>query len=164
MPWHRALITLVLGCTLPLTSWAQSGISCAAGISPGVLAFGQYSPLAPGGISMLLGEAVVTCTNARTNPTESIKIRAAISAGGGTVAQRQMTSAGSPIPLLYNLFQDGSYTTVWSDSTGGPGIDLIVPRGESRQLRLPVFGRVPGSQGGVRPGAYSDALVLTVRY
>ncbi len=165
MSWHRALITLALGAGLPLMSSAQSGISCGAGMSPGVLAFGTYSPLAPGGISMLLGEVVVSCTNTRTNPTENLKIRAGISAGSsGSVAQRQMTSASSPVPLLYNLFQDASYTTLWTDSTGGSGINLTVPQGESRQLKLPVFGRVPGNQGGVRPGAYSDALVLTVRY
>lgn len=164
MSWYRALIALLLGAIPPAAS-AQSGISCGTQLSPAVLAFGTYSPLAPGGIAMLLGEIVISCTNTRTNPTESIKVRAAISAGAsGSTAQRQMVSASSPVPLLYNLFQDAGYTTVWTDSLGGSGIDLNVPRGGSAQMKLPVFGRVPASQSGVRPGAYVDSLVLTVRY
>ena len=134
-------------------------------MSPGILSFGTYSPLAAGDLAMMLGEAVVTCSNSRTNPTEIVKVRAAISAGSsGSVAQRQMVSAASPVPLLYNLYQDGSYTSVWTDSLGGGGIDLTVLRGGSAQLRLPVFGRVPSRQSTVRPGAYSDSLVLTIRY
>jgi spore coat protein U-like protein len=165
MSWHRALIALVLGALLPLVSSAQSGIACGTQMSPGVLAFGNYSPLAPGGIAMLLGEVVVTCTNTRTNPTENVKVRSAISAGSsGSVAQRQMVSGSSPVPLLYNLYQDGSYTNLWTDSLGGSGVELNVPRGGTAQLRLPVFGRVPANQSGARPGSYVDALVLTVRY
>jgi spore coat protein U-like protein len=164
MSRHPSLIALAILAAAPAVH-AQSGISCSSQISPGQLAFGNYSPLAAGGVSLLLGEVVVACTNSRSAPPETVRVRAAISAGSsGTVARRRMNSTPGGSTLAYNLYQDAAYTALWTDQLGGPGYTLIVPRGRSAQLRLPVFGRIPGGQSSARPAAYSDALVLTVRY
>lgn len=160
-----ALTTTLLALAAAGAAQAQVGISCASQMSPGVLAFGTYVPLAAGGNAGLLGEIVVNCTNARNNPTSLVQVRTGISAGqSGSVAQRRMSAGGSSTPLLYNLYQDAAYSQVWTDAIGGPGYDLQVLPGTSAQLRLPVFGRIPGRQTNVAPGQYSDALVLTVRY
>jgi spore coat protein U-like protein len=163
MSGHRTVALLLA--LLPLGAAAQAGIGCSAAVSPGVLAFGSYSPLQTGSVALLLGEVVVRCSNSRSTPPDSIQIRAGISAGtSGTVAQRQMRTAGSAVPLLYNLYRDAGYSQVWSDGLGGPGIRLPLPPGASNELRLAVFGRIPGGQRNVRAGAYGDGLVLTVRY
>lgn len=160
---HSALIFLL---ALPCAAaHAQQGISCSTQMSPSTLAFGDYVPNAPGGVARLLGNVVVGCSNTRNNPPNQIALRISISAGqSGTTAQRHMTMPGSTPPLIYNLFTDPAYTSVWPDSTTGRGEVLSVPPGQSAQLQLPVYGRIPAGQITVRMGAYSDSLVLTLRY
>lgn len=134
-------------------------------MSPTVLAFGTYTPYAAGGRFGLLGQVVVACSNTRDNPPNLVQVRVGLSAGqSGSVAQRRMSAPTSTSPLLYNLYQDAAYTQVWTDSTGGTGTDLFVPPGASAQLRLPVFGRIPGGQTSATYGSYVDSLVLNVRY
>ncbi len=162
----RRHLALTLALLLPgASALAQQGITCSAQMSPSTLAFGNYSPNLPGGVARLLGNAVVDCVNTRNNPPNQIAVRVSISAGGsGSVAQRRMTMGGSSVPLLYNLYTDATYTTVWPDSTTGRGDVLSLPPGRSAELQLPVFGRIPAGQTTVRLGAYSDSLVLMVRY
>jgi spore coat protein U-like protein len=157
---HLALNALALA-VAALPGPAAAAISCSAGI--GSLNFGTYSPLSPAGISMLLGEVDITCSNDKKGKGEVVKIRPGISAGNsGNVAQRQMKSGTTA--LLYNLYRDAAYSTIWTDGPGAPSYDLLVASGASAQLRLPVFGRVPGGQSGALPGAYFDTLVLSIRY
>ncbi len=159
---HCALIAALLACA---PACAQQGISCSAQMSPSALAFGNYVPNLPGGVARLLGNAVVSCSNTRSNPPNQIAVRVSISAGqSGSTGQRQMTMPGSSVPLLYNLYMDPAFMTVWPDSTTGRGDVLSVPPGRSAQLQLPVYGRIPAGQTSVRLGAYSDSLVLMVRY
>jgi len=159
---HSALIVALFACAPAV---AQQGISCSSQMSPSTLAFGNYVPSFPGGVSRLLGNVVVDCSNSRNTPPNQIAIRVSISAGqSGTTGQRQMTMAGSTLPLLYNLYMDAAYISVWPDSTTGRGEVLSLPPGKSAQLQLPVYGRIPAGQTTVRLGAYSDSLVLTVRY
>lgn len=144
---------------------AQSGISCTAGTTSGVLSFGNVVVTAPAGVSTLLGEFIVRCVNVDNN-SRNVRLRLAISAGNsGTVGQRQMRQAGALAPLLYNLYEDAAYTVVWTASTGGrPDEFLTVPARSTTELRRSIFGRVPGRQTSVTPGLYSDTLVATVRY
>lgn len=144
---------------------AQSGISCTAGTTSGVLSFGNVVVTAPAGVSTLLGEFIVRCVNVDNN-SRNVRLRLAISAGNsGTAGQRQMRQAGAPAPLLYNLYEDAAYTVVWTASTGGrPDEFLTVPARSTTELRRSIFGRVPGRQTSVTPGLYSDTLVATVRY
>ena len=161
----RALIAALVGSLASATAAGQSGMVCTTSISSGTLAFGNVVPAAPAGVSALLGEFIVRCANS-DNLTRNVRLRMAISAGGsGTAAQRRMTRAGSPTPLLYNLYEDAGYTVVWTASTGGrPDEVLSVPGRSTAELRRQIFGRIPGSQTAVTVGLYSDSLVAEVRY
>jgi spore coat protein U-like protein len=142
---------------------AQSGVSCTAGTTSGVLSFGNIVVTAPAGVSTLLGEFVVRCVNV-DNQQRNVRLRLAISAGNsGTAGQRQMRQAGGPAPLFYN--EDAAYSVVWTASTGGrPDEFLTIPARSTTELRRSIFGRVPGRQTSVTPGLYADTLIATVRY
>jgi spore coat protein U-like protein len=144
---------------------AQSFISCTAQISSAILAFGNIVPASPTATSALLGDFVVNCANAHPAAQDrTVTLRLTISAGSsGSEAQREMIRAGAGSPLLYNLYKDAAYTTVWPVTTSDSE-SLIVPGQGSAELRRPIFGRVPGSQASVTPGLYSDTLTATVTY
>lgn len=162
----RSLITaLVVGLAAAGTAHAQSSIACTASMSASTLAFGNVVPNSPSGLSALLGEFIVRCANGGNN-ARNVRLRLAISSGSsGTEAQRQMTRAGATVPLLYNLFEDAAYTSVWTATTGGrPDEVLNVPGRDTAELRRQVFGRIPGNQASVTPGLYADTLIAAVRY
>ena len=80
----RRALTLVLG-ALPLAALsplaaAQSNVGCTAQLSPTTMAFGNVSPLVPSGTTRLLGDVVVRCTNARSNPPHAINVAIGMSA------------------------------------------------------------------------------------
>lgn len=161
----RTLIVAIVAALAGGQAQAQSGIACTAGTTAGVFAFGNIVTTAPAGVGALLGEFVVRCANG-DNVARNVRLRLAISAGAsGSAGQRHMRQAGAPTPLLYNLFEDAAYTVVWTATTGGrPDEFLNVPARAVREIRRPIFGRVPGSQTAVTPGIYSDTLIATVRY
>jgi spore coat protein U-like protein len=161
----RTLIAMLVGVLAAGSVHAQAGIACTVTMSSGVLSFGNFVPISPVGVSTLLGDFIVRCANSG-NSARSVRLRMAITAGSsGTAAQRQMTRPGSAVPLLYNLYEDATYTTVWTATTGGrPDEILNVPAGATAELRRQVFGRIPGSQTTVTVGRYTDALVADVRY
>lgn len=161
----RSLIALALATIISGAAHAQSGIACTVAMSSGTLSFGNVVPFSPAGVSALLGEFIVRCANSGS-VTRNVRLRMAISAGSsGTAAQRRMTRAGATVPLLYNLYEDPAYTTIWTATTGGrPDENLSVPGGATAELRRQVYGRVPGNQTTVTAGAYSDMLVAEVRY
>lgn len=161
----RTLIAFAIAAVVCEAAHAQTGVSCTASMSSGTLAFGSVVTASPAGVSALLGEFVISCTNPG-NGARNVRLRLAISAGGsGNAGQRQMTRAGGVAPLLYNLYEDPTYTTIWTATTGGrPDEILNVPGNATAELRRQVFGRIPGSQIAVTPGLYSDTLVAEVRY
>jgi spore coat protein U-like protein len=161
----RALTAILLAGAAACPAWAQSGISCTTSISSGTLAFGNIVPTSPVGVSVLLGDFIVRCSNTDSG-SRNVRLRLAISAGSsGNAAQRQMTRAGAPVSLLYNLYEDAAYTTVWTATTGGrPDEVLSVSGNSTAELRRQIFGRIPGGQTTVTAGLYSDTLIASVRY
>ena len=159
----RALIiVLIIGFAAGGSVSAQP-VSCTAQISSAILAFGNIVPASPTATSAMLGDFVVNCEN-QTGANRTVTLTMTISAGSsGSQAQREMIRAGAVSPLLYNLYQDAAYTTVWPVTTSASE-SLPVPRFGSAELRRPIFGRVPGSQAAVTPGLYSDSLTATVTY
>ena len=161
----RSLTVGLVATLLGAPAHAQSGIACTAGTSAGVFSFGNVVTMSPAGVSALLGDFVVRCANV-DNQARNVRLRLAISAGNsGTTGQRHMRKAGAATPLIYNLYEDAGYTVVWTATTGGrPDEFLTVPARSTSEVRRSIFGRIPGSQTTVVPGAYSDILVATVRY
>ena len=63
--------------------------------------------------------------------------------------------------LAYELYQDGSRSTVWGDSGGAVNNPGAAPSSAARTLT--VYGRVSAGQS-VSVGSYSDTVVATVTF
>ena len=86
----------------------------------------------------------------------------------GNYAGRRMTSLGGDF-LVYNLYTDGTYNTVWRDGlpgdagvVGGVGEGMAAANAVTRT----VFGRLLAvdNEGPVEEGDYSDTIVATITY
>ncbi len=80
--------------------------------------------------------------------------------GGGSFAPRTMAGPGSSV-LSYNLYSDGSRTTIWGDGTGGSA-SVSRSIGAGVPLTFTVYGRIFRNQAGVTAGQYSDSVMVTV--
>jgi spore coat protein U-like protein len=63
--------------------------------------------------------------------------------------------------LTYELYQDSTHTTVWSDSGTGLLSPVAAPSRAARNFT--VYGRVASAQD-VPAGNYSDTVVATVNF
>jgi len=102
---------------------------------------------------------LVRCTNL-TGYTVSL------SPGSGAFGNRTMVSG--PNSLIYNLYTDNTYGTVWGDGTGTTGVvsDTGAGMGIAGEKTHTVFGRLLASANGgsVDAGAYSDTITATITY
>jgi spore coat protein U-like protein len=156
----RISVLLLGAMLLCLAGGAQA--DCIVGNT--TLAFGAYNP-ASGATTTANATITITCS-AIISASTSVPFTLLLSAGGGTVTNRQMTGATRNLP--YNIYTTGAYTTVWDNTTGVSGSVTI-----TGLLGLPIltlgqgtqtaFGRILGSQP-VPAGAYTDSLTMTVSF
>ena len=83
--------------------------------------------------------------------------RSYLSTGSGTYAARAMTSGSHQ--LLYNLYLDASYVTIWGDGTAGTG----TLQDSTNKNTYTIYGRIPALQN-AWVGSYSDTIVVTITY
>jgi spore coat protein U-like protein len=122
----------------------------------GDINFGTYD-LLTNQPSVTSGTVTVTC-----NPAKPRLVTVTLSAGqSGTFASRQM-SAGPGDRLLYNIFTDSSFTTVFGDGNGGSR-SLTNSVIKNVPWVITYYGRMPAGQD-VAAGLYGDRLVLTVDF
>jgi spore coat protein U-like protein len=136
---------------------AQS-ISCSATMTNTV--FGNVNPLS----SQTDASATLnyTCTNSSTTTTRSatvcFSIGDGVQGGGNSNPRRMQDGAGDP--LMFQLFQNSTRTTVWGSSFFGVNtpveVDLTIPARGSRSGSATMYGRVVGGQTTAVPGAYQD--------
>ncbi len=159
--WRSAVLLLGLfGCA---SVHALCTLACSCTVSTTSVAFGAHNPLlaanndSTGNVRVACGGVVGL----------SIPFTIAVAAGtSGTMSARQMASGAAR--LNYNIYTSGARTTVWGDGSGATatvaGSILLDLFGSSPPQDFPVHGRIPGSQGGVAPGSYADALVVTLTW
>lgn len=150
---------------------AQAG--CRVSTAPGTLAFGAYRPLTFGSetasvevdsqasFSIACNQvlAPLTCLL----PLFTSHYTLTISAGGGaSPLARRMTGSNGGTPLNYNLYTSAGRTVVWGDGVAGTAVPGSITGCGTRSHT--VYGRIPAAQNTIRPGAFSDALVLTVAF
>jgi spore coat protein U-like protein len=87
--------------------------------------------------------------------------------GSGSYAERQLSNGTST--LVYNLYTESDYTTVWGDgATGGTGRKGGTGEGMAAASvqELTVHGRLLASQndGALEAGDYFDTITATVVY
>jgi spore coat protein U-like protein len=90
----------------------------------------------------------------------------ALSAGSGVFGNRTMVSGTNS--LIYNLYTDNTYGTVWGDGTGTTGVVSGAGSGMgiAGEKTHAVYGRLLASANGgsVDAGAYSDTITATITY
>jgi spore coat protein U-like protein len=132
-------------------------VSANCTISTTAVAFGQYDAIVTHASTPLdvSGKVSVTCTSGAP---------ATITLGQGpdptpgstdAVPVRRM-KAGSNY-LSYQLYSEGTHTTVWNNDTGVANV------GTGANQDLDVFGRVAAGQN-VPTGSYTDTVVATITF
>lgn len=123
--------------------------------------FGDYDvfALAP---TDSTGTITVTCEGL-VIALESYTIKIGRGGGHGDFSSRTMNSGSHA--LLYNLYTDPAYTTVWGDGTGVSSVvsDSYLIGLFTVTRNYTVYGRIPAGQD-ASVGNYSDTLIVTVNY
>lgn len=153
----RALAALLLASLAPA---AQALGTCSVTTLP--VAFGNYDPTSASNNDSGQGTVSVTCALiSGLSATMSYDI--ALSAGTGTLSQRQMGAGGAR--LNYNLYSNSGRSTIWGDGTSG-----TVKVSDSYLLGLTnvtrpytVYGSIPKQQSATS-GSYTDSITVTVTY
>lgn len=154
MKWIAAVGVL----TLPLSAHALL-VTCTVATTN--IAFPAYASPGSTNSDSVGGDIAVTCHADLVAGVSSYTI--GISAGSGAFTNRKLISGANF--LFYNMYTDGTYTSVWGDGTGSTKtvsdgyVILLTPT----TRHYTPFGRVPGSQN--KPaGTYLDTVTVTVTY
>jgi spore coat protein U-like protein len=128
---------------------AQLGANCS--ISTSGVAFGTYDVFSPSPRTST-GTITYSCT-------AGVLIRIELAAGSsGSFAARTLGNGVDSV--LYNLYLDSAYGTVWGDGSAGSGVySALASVGPA--VNVTVYGRVPAAQN-VSIGSYSDTVIATI--
>ena len=144
--------------TANLNVSASVASNCLASATP--IAFGAFD-----GISQLTGNSTIS-----VRCTKGVPFTVTLNGGttaSGTIAQRLLQGPALADKLEYNLYQDGTFSTLWGDgTTGSNDSDTGAGMGVPNALTFPVFGRLPASASNqTQPiGNYSDVVQVSVAY
>ncbi|HTK29299.1 MAG TPA: spore coat U domain-containing protein [Vicinamibacterales bacterium] len=125
-------------------------------IASSAVSFGTYDPVV-GNVSSNLdgtGSVTVACTK---GATATIALNLGANASGST----RRLGDGSGNFLTYEIYQDSSRVTVWSNSGGGLLTPAAAPSAAPRSFTA--YGRVASGQD-VPPGSYTDSVTATVNF
>ena len=141
---RRLALLLAAGLQLVASSsWAACTLSTSG------IAFGGYDPF--------VNQHVDSAANITVTCDETTSYSIALSTGGGTYDARVMTSGLHQ--LMYNLYIDPTWSTVWGDGTG-----QSAPVSDMQTVgNYTVYGRIPARQNAY-VGVYSDTIVITVTF
>lgn len=152
---------LALACAMPALAHAATAtgtlnvsITIAATcsvVSAGPLNFGSVSAIG----ANIDQTATVTVNCSSTTP---YNVGLGIGTGGGTVASRRMINGANFV--TYTLYRDAGRTQVWGSTIG---TDTVTGTGNAANQAITIYGRVP-TQTVPPPGAYTDAITVTVTY
>ena len=127
--------------------------------------FGVYDP-ATGTAVASTGTITVACTGNKTVTFE-------LGTGGGTYANRRMTTSPGTDQLFYNLYIEASHVTIFGKTGAGgasatcttgatsPGCLGSNPTGSEKLVERTIYGLIPASQN-VGAGTYTDTVTYTV--
>jgi spore coat protein U-like protein len=163
---HLILGLLLLACILPGAARAQycnnqliGGLFYGAvAVSVTSLSFGAYSSAASTD-SQSNVSVTASCFGGLVGGTLP-PFTVAMSAGGGTFAQRRMQSGTAT--LRYQIYTSAVLSTVWGDGTGSTSTVGGGNTGTTSQTIMG-YGVIPSGQY-VTPGSYTDNITVTVSY
>ena len=140
VPW---LVALALALT------AQQGHACTLNVTG--VNFGSYD--------VFSNAALDSTGNIDVNCPSGVGYSMALTAGGGTHAQRVMSSGSHR--LNYNLYTAANRAVVWGDATSGT--ITVNGTGNGVSVNHAVYGRIPALQN-VHAGSYSDIIIVELTF
>ena len=140
VPW---LVALALALT------AQQGHACTFNVTG--VNFGSYD--------VFSNAALDSTGNIDVNCPSGVGYSMALTAGGGTHAQRVMSSGSHR--LNYNLYTAANRAVVWGDATSGTV--TVNGTGIGVNVNHAVYGRIPALQN-VHAGSYSDIVIVELTF
>lgn len=144
--------TAALAAVLLLLPASARAATCTVSATP--VAFGVYPPFS-GTPTTSTGTTTVHCVAGAANIVIALS-----TGGGGAYANRRMSNGASN--LTYQLYSDAAHTMIWGNGTAGTvTVSAHVPSNGTQNNT--VYGQIPALQG-VRPGAYTDTITVTVTY
>ncbi|WP_162854583.1 spore coat U domain-containing protein [Sphingobium estronivorans] len=142
-----------------MASSASACTLCSCSASTTGISFGGYDPGATGPKDGA-GSVTLSCTGL-ISLAGTIDITMSPGSSGTPLA-RQMTQGAAR--LNYNLYTDGSRTTVWGTGSASTGIVSATLTGLlSFSQTVSVYGRIPAGQW-VQAGPYADSVIVTIAY
>ena len=143
-----------LAATSTTTFTVSATVTNDCSVSANNLSFGNYSTISANNVDATTTISV-TCT---LDTPYTVGLDAG-NGSGATTTVRKMTSGENT--LNYSLYSDVSRSTVWGNAIG---TDTVAGTGSGAQQDLTVYGRIPGGQGSVESGDYTDVITVTVTY
>jgi len=105
------------------------------------------------------GNITVNCNE---SPPPYVTVSIGQSPNSGGFNPRKMKLAAGADLLNYNLYTDGTYSSIWGDGTSGT-TTLVRRVRRNRPETFIVYGRVPPGQD-ISVGSYSDILTVTITW
>ena len=156
--------TLALGVGLWAVASSVMAGSCA--VSSSGMAFGSYQPLTFAGkvtsanVTSVAAVSVV-CTGIVTGGSYSIALGPSTSVN--STNPRYLTNINGGANMVFNIYTEASYTTIWGDGTSGSLVSGSIPSADSNQSHT-VYGKIPAGQSTLKAGSFSDSLTITLTY
>jgi spore coat protein U-like protein len=161
----RRVLRAMAACAL--LGLATSGAMAACGVAGGgaSINFGAYHPLTFAGKltsadTDSAGSITVTCSGLSQGVNYTLKLDGGHS---NSIAARRMGGSAGGAEMGYNLYTNAARNLVWGDGSAGSVLSGSLGTGTNSNTHS-FYGRIPGGQNTVRPGSFSDLLVITLEY
>jgi spore coat protein U-like protein len=153
---------------LLLLATAGPALAGSCTVSSTGLAFGAYQPLTFAGkltSSDRTSNASISvvCTGITSGGSYSIALGPSTTGSGDSISTRYLSNSLGGDNMVFNIYTNASYSTVWGNGTMGSLIGGSIPVGDSNQSQ-PVYGKIPAGQNTLRAGSFSDSLTMTLTY
>jgi len=159
--WHVLGAAIAQAGTATANLTVQMTITASCAINAATLTFPSTAGTSLTSAAVTANTTVsVTCTN---GSPYSIGMGQGNNYSGGS---NRMVSSGNYLP--YGLYVDSGYTHPWttgaSNSSCTVANDCYLGTGTGSAQSVPIYGQVPTTATAPTPGAYADAVLMTVTY
>lgn len=148
----------------------QAGIINGCILGGGASSVSDYGTISFGDITSLnqdkdvtssnnAGSIVIKCT---PGTTVSIALNSGSNASGSIASGRLLKNINSNETLKYQLFQEGSFSTIWGNDSNGGNVKTISATGTIESY--PIYARLFANNIMPSAGIYTDTITVTISY
>ena len=151
-----------VGLLLVLAAAGQAQAGCS--VSSSGLAFGTYQPLTfPGKLTSapVTSSATVAVNCDQAGGALGYTLKLGPSLTGNSINPRYMANTSGGDNMVFNIYTDPAYLTVWGDGSTG---SILTHGPLNGSFQHTVYGRIPAGQYTLKAGSYASSLTITVVY